>query len=180
MNYYINKNKVLITDADYSISNRVSDDFNDSYEAFVLLNEEQVSFYLSNPNLSTREIFLMRENPPIQPDPSAMISSICSNYNNAELSNITAVGLYQLNLWCDAGVPKALSVRQWLFDLYAERTSKLNSINAGDYSISLEPSQPNKPYTFFEMDPSNNVVEPIVVPVVEPIIDPTENNTPIV
>ena len=150
MNYYINKNKVKTSEDDLSLVYKMSVDFNDSYECYVKLNEEQITFYLSNPNLSTKEIFLMKINPVTPPDINNMITLVYRNYERVETSNITPVGAIQLLEWCMQGNIKALAVKQWLVDLYAERNVKLNQLENG-IIVNLEPSLKNKPYSFREM-----------------------------
>ena len=151
MNYYIHKNKIVITNDDKSLSHRVSVDFNDNYECYITLNDEQISYYLNNPELSGKEIYYQTINPIVLPNITELINTIYRNYELTETSNITPAGAIQLFEWCMGGNIKALAVKQWLKDLYSERDVKLSLLENGDINVDLKPSQPTKPYTFRQM-----------------------------
>lgn len=162
MNYYINRNKIDITEADKSIFNKVSEDFNDTqYEnIFVKLNEDQIAFYLANPNLSTSEIWLMRPNSPIEIPLEELKATkrtqIEQAYTKMASDNLD-VQLPPL-VWdgFKLGMPKCSATVQWLMLMEVERSGKIDSVLTATSRedldlIGVSPSQAVKPYLATEL-----------------------------
>jgi hypothetical protein len=160
MNYYINKNKILTTEADFSLTNRVSSDFNDSYEAFVQLNDEQIQFYELNPSASAREVFLVRLDIVIEPNldelKSAKRKRIEDAYTNMSSSNFDNVITPMVFKGFELGYPKCSVTTGWVLQMYMERDDKiqivLDSTTKEEVDAVIEgPSILTKPYTATEL-----------------------------
>lgn len=142
MNYYIKNNKIYITEANLGCE-----------MGFYQMTVEQALFYETNSSATIDEII----NCKLGVEPKNIVSKeelefeIYAKYEKAETNNLTPAGAIQLAEWCQMGLPKALAVRQWIVDLYGERDEKLTKIENSEFDIDLNPSQPDKPYSFREM-----------------------------
>ena len=142
MNYYKINNKVVNTEADLFATN--------GFEP-LSLTTDQIAFWETYPNAFYDEVIAMQLTQVPQPTKEQITDQIYKNYEAAETSNLTPAGAIQLSEWCLAGNTKALAVRQWLVDLYAERDAKLDLVDAGDLTVNVNPTAPTKPYSFREM-----------------------------
>ena len=142
MNYYIKNNKIYITEANLGCE-----------MGFYQMTVEQALFYETNRDASITEIINCKLDVEIKNTISKeeLEFEIYTKYEKAETNNLTPAGAIQLAEWCQMGLSKALAVRQWIVDLYNERDDKLTKIENGEYDVDLNPSQPEKPYSFREM-----------------------------
>lgn len=162
MNYYINRNKIDITEADKSIFNKVSENFNDTqYEdVFVKLNDDQVAFYLANPTLSMSEIWLMRPNLPVE----IPLEELKANKRTQIEQAYTKMASDNLDVqlpplvWdgFKLGMPKCSATVSWLMQMEIERSGKIDAVLAAvDKAeldlVSTNPSQLVKPFLASEL-----------------------------
>ena len=163
MNYYIYKNSIESMDRDLSLTNAddISTDFNDLIKnKFIQLNEDQIAFYLANPLLTVREIYLCRPDIIIEPTLEELKEckhkEIEDGYTNMSSSNFDVVlpsPVWDGYKW---GLPKCTETVMWLLQMATERSNKINTVmNATNKSefelISSIPSIPTKPHLADDM-----------------------------
>jgi hypothetical protein len=163
MNYYIYKNSIEAMDRDLSLTNSsdISTDFNDLINnKFIQLNEEQIAFYLANPLLTVREIYLCRADIVIEPTLDELKTikrtQIEQAYTKMASDNLD-VQLPPL-VWdgFKLGMPKCSATVSWLMQMEVERSGKIDSVLAAVDKAELElilndPSQPVKPFLAKEL-----------------------------
>lgn len=77
-----------------------------------------------------------------------LYDQIIERYSEVEIENITPAGAVQMAEWCAMEVPMAIENKQWFENHYAERLQKLLQVDAGDLTVSPEPSSLWKPHSF--------------------------------
>lgn len=160
MNYYINKNKIIPTEDDKSLTNRITNDFIDSYEAYVKLNEQQIQFYLNNPTARAIDVFYMTIFPVVEQtlDELKIIKrkQIEDSYTQMSSYNFDVVATPMIFRGFEFGYTKCSLTTSWVLQMYTERDAKiqtvLNAISKDEVNaVSIEPSSPIKPYTASEL-----------------------------
>jgi hypothetical protein len=75
------------------------------------------------------------------------IDTLWQNYAACEAANVTGAGAVALFRMCDQGNPRAMAIKAWIDNLYAECYTKEAALLAGQ-TVDLTPSEPWKPYSF--------------------------------
>ena len=161
MNYYFHKDRVESIEIDLSITNpdSISHNFEDVTfkDCFIPLDEEQISFYLENPTLTIREVYLRTPSPSNEPTLEelkakkiAAISFYSTERGNAnydvELVYIVGKG------WDDHNLPMCSANAMWSFQCGVERENKITAAENATTKEELDlidpiPSSLVKPYT---------------------------------
>lgn len=138
MNYYIHNGIIHITEATL--------DYNQ-------LNDNQIEFYLSNPNASEYEIINCKLNEEFVQSNEDKIETLSFNYAEVERQNLTPAGLLLLKQYADNGIQKAIDNLNWLVQLYNERDEKIVKImNNEDVILYVSENLIKKPFSLFEIN----------------------------